>query len=471
MNRRFSLNYIVLLLFTDLLLTEIALHLASLARYHFQLGVRLEYRFVQLPPLVYVMVAAIWLVLFNLLSVYDPRKLVRLSEQVQAAVVAVSTATLVLAGALYLTYRDVPRLLFGYFFLFDLSLLLLSRLVLRAMWSLWQEGKHHVTRVLIIGAGRIGRKVARQATEYQWAGIRLVGFADDDPEKQGEAFEGLPVLGTLADAPNLVKEYDIDELIIALPLRAHERLVELVLRLQALPVTVRVVPDLFDLVFWRATVEDFGGIPLIGLRDSAIEGVPKIAKRVFDVVVASIALLILWPVMLLIALAIKLDSPGPAIFRQQRVGENGKLFWMYKFRSMVPDAEKLQPKVIRQTSDGILVHKVKDDPRITRVGRFLRRSSLDELPQLFNVLKGEMSLVGPRPELPWLVDQYEAWQRKRFAVPPGITGWWQINGRSERLMHLHTEDDLYYIRNYSLLLDLRILWRTIGVVLRGRGAY
>jgi len=144
---------------------------------------------------------------------------------------------------------------------------------------------------------------------------------------------------------------------------------------------------------------------------------------------------------------------------------------MYKFRSMVPDAEKRQHEVLRYTEDGKVIHKVPDDPRVTRVGRFIRRTSLDELPQLINVLKGEMSLVGPRPELPWLVEQYEAWQRKRFAVPPGITGWWQISGRSERLMHLHTEDDLYYIQHYSPLLDLQILWKTIGVVLKRSGAY
>ncbi len=138
---------------------------------------------------------------------------------------------------------------------------------------------------------------------------------------------------------------------------------------------------------------------------------------------------------------------------------------------MYVDAEQRLPEVIRRDEQGRLIYKRPDDPRVTRVGRFLRRTSLDELPQLFNVLKGEMSLVGPRPELPWLVDQYEAWQRKRFAVPPGMTGWWQVNGRSDRAMHLHTEYDLYYIQHYSPLLDLQILWKTIGVVLRGRGAY
>jgi lipopolysaccharide/colanic/teichoic acid biosynthesis glycosyltransferase len=172
-----------------------------------------------------------------------------------------------------------------------------------------------------------------------------------------------------------------------------------------------------------------------------------------------------------VALAVWLDDPGPVFFRQTRVGENGRLFKMYKFRTMVVGAEKMQSQVGKEDLQGRSIHKTPDDPRVTRVGRFLRRTSLDELPQIFNVLKGNMSLVGPRPELPFLVAKYERWQRTRFMVPQGITGWWQVNGRSDRPMHLNTEDDLYYIQNYSLLFDLRILVMTIWVALRGQGAY
>ncbi|MGB3713292.1 MAG: sugar transferase, partial [Candidatus Promineifilaceae bacterium] len=168
---------------------------------------------------------------------------------------------------------------------------------------------------------------------------------------------------------------------------------------------------------------------------------------------------------------IKLDSPGPVLFKQRRVGENGRLFTMYKFRSMIDGAQDMQHKLTETNEQGEILFKSEGDPRITRVGRFMRRTSLDEIPQLINVLKGDMSLVGPRPELPWLVDFYKPWQRKRFAVPQGITGWWQINGRSDRPMHLHTADDLYYIQNYSVWLDLYILFKTVLVVLRGTGAY
>jgi exopolysaccharide biosynthesis polyprenyl glycosylphosphotransferase len=209
----------------------------------------------------------------------------------------------------------------------------------------------------------------------------------------------------------------------------------------------------------------------MGLKEPVINGFDRVVKRIFDLVIATATLLLLWPVMLIIAIAIKLDSPGPAILKQERVGENGRIFTVYKFRSMVQDADKMLNDVIQRTDDGAIIHKRPDDPRITRVGRFIRRTSLDELPQLFNVVKGDMSMVGPRPELPFIVENYESWQHKRFAVQPGITGWWQINGRSDKPMHMHTEDDLYYISHYSPLLDLQILFKTVGVVLRGKGAY
>ena len=194
-------------------------------------------------------------------------------------------------------------------------------------------------------------------------------------------------------------------------------------------------------------------------------------KRAFDICLVLFALIPALPVMGVLALMIFLEDGAPVLFRQKRVGENGRLFEMLKFRTMVRNAEELRPQVEKLDEDGNLIHKTRDDPRVTRMGRFLRRFSLDELPQLFNILAGTMSLVGPRPEMPYLVERYQPWQRKRFAVPPGLTGWWQVNGRSDKPMHLHTEDDLYYIQNYSIWLDLQIIVRTIWVVLVGRGSY
>jgi exopolysaccharide biosynthesis polyprenyl glycosylphosphotransferase len=197
----------------------------------------------------------------------------------------------------------------------------------------------------------------------------------------------------------------------------------------------------------------------------------RLLKRLVDIVVASIGLLLTLPFMLLIALAIKLESRGPVLFRQRRVGEGGVLFHIYKFRSMVVNAEALQSALNEVRADGSTIHKHRHDPRVTRIGRFIRRTSLDEMPQLLNVLLGSMSMVGPRPELPWLVEQYESWQRERFLVPQGITGWWQVTGRSSKPCHLSTEDDLHYVRNYSIWLDIRIMLMTIPALIKGDGAF
>jgi exopolysaccharide biosynthesis polyprenyl glycosylphosphotransferase len=212
---------------------------------------------------------------------------------------------------------------------------------------------------------------------------------------------------------------------------------------------------------------------MISLRDPALNEVQRLVKRIFDLVFGTASVMMLLPILTIIGLLIKLDSKGPIIFRQERVGENGRIFKMFKFRTMVPDADAHREVIteVDPNNGQFLFKKRPDDPRITHIGRFLRRTSLDELPQLLNVLIGDMSLVGPRPELPWLVDQYEPWQRKRFAVPQGMTGWWQVNGRSDKPLHLHTEDDLYYVQNYSIWMDLYILLKTPWVVLRGKGAY
>ena len=206
-------------------------------------------------------------------------------------------------------------------------------------------------------------------------------------------------------------------------------------------------------------------------REPALDDVQRLTKRLLDLLVAGSLVLFLGPLLCALALLIKLDSPGPVIFRQKRIGENGRIFVMFKFRTMVDGAENLQREVNQVIGSGHIIHKRNGDPRVTRFGIFLRRTSLDELPQLFNVCKGDMSLVGPRPEMPWLVERYETWQYKRFSVPQGMTGWWQVNGRSDKPMHLHTEDDIYYIQNYSLWLDIYILLKTPLVVMRGKGAY
>jgi exopolysaccharide biosynthesis polyprenyl glycosylphosphotransferase len=297
--------------------------------------------------------------------------------------------------------------------------------------------------------------------------VRIVGYTCDNPQ----ADDTLPLLGKIDDTVQVVLDNQIDEVVFTLPSEQHQRIARVSLQLQQHPVMVHMVPGVLDLAFARTSVQALGGIPVISLRESALTDGQRLLKRMFDVVASLLLLLLLSPVMLTIALLIKRESPGSIFFRQERIGEHGRRFKMLKFRSMYQDADRRWHEVAKRDDDGHLIHKISDDPRITKIGRKIRRTSLDELPQLLNVLRGEMSLVGPRPEMPYIADEYEPWQWQRFRVPPGITGWWQVNGRSDKPMHLHTEEDLYYIQNYSFWLDLVILVKTVVVVWRGQGAY
>jgi exopolysaccharide biosynthesis polyprenyl glycosylphosphotransferase len=407
----------------------------------------------------YALVLIVWAAVFLTLPVYSSKRSLHAIGDLQITLVAIGAAVLILAGLAYFFYRDFSRVLFVYFTVIDAALLAEWRVILRATLRVrhaaWPSSKR---RVLIVGTGFIADEMAVRIHDYAWTGLELVGFLSDSPGA------GNPrTLGSLSDAPQVVEREHIDEVVIALPLRAHQDMVDLISHLQRVLVSVRVVPDLFDLAFTRTGVENLDGIPIVSLRDPVMTPVQRTVKRLFDLVIGSLALIVGAVPMALITIAIKRDSPGPIIFRQQRVGENGRLFWMLKFRTMIDRAGA-------PTGEHDLI-KRPDDPRLTRVGRRLRQFSLDELPQLFNVLKGDMSLVGPRPELPWLVDQYADWQRKRFNVPQGMTGWWQVNGRSDKPTIAKTRDDLYYIQNYSLLLDVIILWKTIGAVFKRRGAF
>jgi exopolysaccharide biosynthesis polyprenyl glycosylphosphotransferase len=472
MFKRLSVNYSILTMVLDFLGTMSALALTRLLSVSWldlvwpEQWVAEQGSFIAMTQ--WPLVGLLWLLVFVLTSVYDPKRNYKAVDEFQHVVMAAGFASLALAGLLYLTNRELSRWLFALFLLIDWTLLLGWRVAARLIFRLSRTAHPAQRRVLIVGAGEVGCRVGATVQEHAWAGLVLEGYLDDDERKQGN---DLPVLGTLDVAEQIIRARGIDEVVVALPTRAWQRVNELVATLHTVPVHVHVIPDYFAMTLWRAGVEDFAGIPMIDLRAPALDDYQRLLKRIFDLVVGAAASVCALPFMVAVAVAIKRGSPGPVHYHQDRVGENGRIFKMHKFRTMIVDADKLAPQMVETSSDGTVTYKRKNDPRVTRVGRFLRRYSLDELPQLYNVLKGEMSLIGPRPELPWLVDMYEPWQRKRFAVPQGMTGWWQVNGRSDKEMHLHTEDDLYYVQHYSLWLDLLILVRTALVVVRGRGAY
>ncbi|HEX2186551.1 MAG TPA: sugar transferase [Chloroflexota bacterium] len=443
----------------DATLTCAALLLAEIGRRQLPIGDAVAPGQFIKPPIL-VAAVLIWPFFLRLFGAYDSRRTRTFLEELRAVVPAVGISTLVLIGFFYLfEFRFISRILVGYFVVLDLLFLLNFRIIARFLVNLLAASGRGARRLLIVDSGRVGSELAALIQSHPWSGLHLVGFVDDDPTLRGTAVGGHPVLGSTREVVRLVQEHEIDDVIVALPPKEHEKIVRLVLDLLPLPVQVRLVPERFEMISARARVEDFWGVPLIGIRDPVITGFDRVMKRAFDLAIGGAAFILLLPLMAVLALAVKLDSPGPAFYGPCRVGENGRLFRMWKFRTMVVGADKEQ--------------RLKDrhDPRTTNLGRILRRWSLDELPNLWNVLMGEMSLVGPRPEQPWIVERYEPWQRKRLAAPPGMTGWWQVNGRSDQPLHENVQYDIYYVQNYSPLLDLIILFKTIPAVLKGRGAY
>jgi exopolysaccharide biosynthesis polyprenyl glycosylphosphotransferase len=450
----------------DVILTLGCLYAASSARLRLEFGNVITPGQVYLPWSLYLAVGVIWTVIFLLLT--PQRAIFRrgLAEALGRLVAAVALSSLTFAGMLYLSLRDVSRLQFLYFAFADLFALLILHLIIRSyIHYRGQTGLQR--RVLLVGTTPAGQQLAQEFAGQPWTGLRVVGYTGDDllPD------ESVARLGPIEATAQIVAEHRIDEVVFVMPPHQRDRIVRLSLQLQQYPVMLHMAPDVIDLAFARTSVQTLGGVPVISLRESTLTEPERVFKRVFDVVASALLLVLLTPVIGLIALAIKLESPGPVFFAQERIGQHGRRFRILKFRSMYRDAEQHWSEVARRDDEGRLLHKSSDDPRITRIGRKLRRTSMDELPQLINVLRGEMSLVGPRPEMPYVAAEYEPWQWQRFRVPPGMTGWWQINGRSDWPMHLHTDDDLYYIQNYSFWLDLRILFKTVAVVFRGQGAY
>lgn len=465
MFRRISIRLALFL--GDITIIALALAVASWLRPQLAFGRPIGPEGVWLTWMVYGLALLVWSAAFSLTGVYNLSKNLRFVDELFRLATAHFVATLAFAGVLYFSYRETSRLQILSFALISFLLLITYRAVFRLLLHKFGSRRYGSRRVLVVGSSVVGRQVVQTITASKWTGLQLMGFVDDSANGADMACDRL---GDLAETVDVVRRYGINEVVFALPRHAHSQLANLVVELHQLKVNVRVVPDFFDLVFLRSVVEDLGDMPLITLKEPVLNPLQRLFKRVFDLVVAVPSLIISLPVFAIVAIGIKLDSPGPVLFLQDRVGENGRIFRMFKFRTMVYDPENDAPAQ-ELLIEGEPVYKFYDDPRVTRFGRILRRLSLDELPQFINIIKGDMSLVGPRPELPWLVNQYQPWQNKRFEVPQGLTGWWQVNGRADKPMHLNTQDDLYYIKNYSLWLDVQILWRTISAVIKQRGSY
>jgi Undecaprenyl-phosphate glucose phosphotransferase len=350
---------------------------------------------------------------------------------------------------------EVSQIVWAVFLVLNVALTYASREVVRqTLERRWRAGIG-LKRILIAGAGDLGRLVADKILEHRELGYHVVGFVDDCAGGDALGHRGLPLLGTLDEIADISSREEIDHLYVALPAEAHARMLQLLESIGRECIDVKVVPDLLQVLALRARLEDLDGIPIINVNDVPLQGFNSVLKRSLDAVLSAAALMLLAVPFAIIALSIRLTSPGPIFYRQERMGLDGKPFVIYKFRSMYHDAE-------RETGP---VWALADDPRCTVVGRLLRRTNIDELPQLWNVLRGDMSLVGPRPERPFFVQQFK--QRipqymLRHKVRAGLTGWAQVNGwRGNTSIEKRIEYDLYYIENWSVGLDVKIMWLTL----------
>jgi exopolysaccharide biosynthesis polyprenyl glycosylphosphotransferase len=409
------------------------------------------------------MLVPLWLIMFASFQQYNHKgRISSLNEagNIVKAGLGVLIATLAFANVTK-RYFDLGNSVIFFFSGGLIIYLYLSRTLLRAVKHRLRQSGVGLTRVAIIGAGETGRRVAQRIQHHPEVGYALIGFIDQRAAEIGDKMAGIPLIGDGTNLVDLLLRYRIEEVFLAIPSMPHNEAFDLVVACESANVHFKIVKnDLLQVITDKVKIDDIGDFPVILLREGRLTPMGLFLKRLLDLAFSIPFLALISPFMGLIALGIRLDSPGPIIFSHDRVGKDGKTFRLHKFRTMRSNSDPYQ-----------IAPGDQSDPRITRFGRFLRRTSLDELPQFLNVLKGEMSLVGPRPEMPFIVANYAPWQRRRLDVPQGLTGLWQIAGRKQLPLHHNLEYDFYYIRNWSLLLDIAILLRTIPAVLFGKGAF
>jgi len=440
----------------------------------------------------YILLFLLWglvlvILLYNQRLYYTERALT-IPKEIGRVFSCVVVASVLSGVAVFLLQmKFFSRLVFGQTFLLLFFSLSLWRVMKRIFIRYRLVQGFYNSNVLIVGAGSTGYALAEEIKNNPYLGLNIVGFVDDAKEEQVLNYN---ILGKTGDLKRVVQQHFVDEIYVSTP--SERRQVSEILTLgKNLKKTVRVLADNFTLLennidqegknglpfenvifpFGRIRLDYLGRIPLIGYINGGLHGTERLIKRLLDVVVAGLALILLSPLFMLIAFLIKLDSPGPVFYNSLRCGKKGRLFNFYKFRSMVLGAENNKKALRCKSEVKGPAFKIKNDPRITALGRLLRRYSLDELPQLINVLKGDMSLVGPRPPTPEEVEEYETWQMRRLDIRPGITCLWQVRGRSDLSFYKWVKWDLWYIDNWSFALDLKVLYWTILAVINRKGAY
>ncbi|MCC6187736.1 MAG: undecaprenyl-phosphate glucose phosphotransferase [Anaerolineales bacterium] len=467
--RRFRALFAILLLGTDTFMLALAFGLAHRLRVLIpwpRQAADIERLLDYLPVVLIFVVSNVFV--FFLLRLYHLARATSRVDEFYTAFVGVTVGTLLAVAAASLTLKNsvfevnLPRAMMAYAWLAGAALVIIGRWLQHQVRNILQSRGYVQDRVVVVGAGDAARLVIQKIQSSPYLGYRLLGVVNGTGGPS--QLHGYAVLGCTEDLPRLIETHAIDEVILAVPEADDAEMVRLIALAHRDRVSIKVFPDLFEIMAAGVTIDDLGGLPLLSIRDVALRGWKLSFKRAMDIVLSAISLALLSPILLLVAILIKLDSPGPAFFVQERMGLDSKPFRMFKFRSMRQDAEAGGPG-----------WTVKDDPRRTRVGAFIRRFSIDEFPNLINVLFGDMSLVGPRPEQPAFVEQFRQLVPRymdRHHEKSGITGWAQVNGlRGDTSIYERTKYDLWYIENWSVWLDIKILIRTTFRFLFDRSAY
>ncbi len=408
-------------------------------------------------------ILVVWGISFRAFNLYRPRRMgSHLAEVLDIAKANTISVLVLIVFTFFLRQFEYSRLVFLYFWLFNLVALGFSRMAFREGLRFIRKQGYNQRHCLIVGAGKLGQRVARSLALHTEFGIKLHGFLTRHPNKLGQTYEGSEVIGLYSDMQEYAQGLDI--VFLCLPPDAEQEAEKMLQFLATTTVEVKVIPSIYEFITLRAEAEMFEGLPVITLQGSPLYGWNGVLKRMTDLVGATIALAMSSPIMAVIALLLRMTSPGPVLYRQERMGLDGKPFLMIKFRTMQVD----------QPGDTVILTP-KNDPRVTRIGRFLRKTSLDELPQFWNVFKGEMSIVGPRPERSWVVEEVRKQiplYMLKHKMKAGITGWAQVNGwRGDTSLEQRVEHDLYYIEHWSIWFDLKIMLMTFWRGFIHRHAY
>ena len=459
--------FFAMMLVADLGVVVLSWLLAYYIRFHSSLipipfGVPPVELYIRFIPIV----ALIWAVSLQVGGLYSQmRSDSRFHEYYRIFKTATISALLMTAAAFFYREYSYSRTVMGLFWGISIVALTISHTMTRTALRTFRRKGYNLRYVLIIGAGELGQTLAETFSRHPESGLKVTGILTDDEKDVGKTIHGYKVIGVIDQVKEIIKTRGVDQIFIALPRQAQDRLDKTLSLLGDEVVDIKLAPDILQFMRLNSGVEDFDGIPIVSLSESPMYGWNLVLKRFFDMTLSAIMIVLLSPFMLLIAILIKLESKGPLLYKQERMSLGGEPFTIYKFRSMKFDAEK---------ESGPVWANANDDRR-TKVGEFIRRTSIDELPQLFNVLQGNMSLVGPRPERPVFVQDFRKnipMYMLRHKMKAGITGWAQVNGwRGATSLEKRIEYDLYYIENWSLLLDFKIMWLTIWKGFVNKHAY